>query len=81
MAEGLEQRWQDALAHEDISIKRLDRPALVLVDPACETSFRPVPGSPVLSECEQPSLVSYSHRLYLLSCDLQAEPSCRFAVF
>lgn len=53
MAEGLEQRWQDALAHEDISIKRLDSPALVLVGLACETGFRPVPGSPVLSECEQ----------------------------
>lgn len=53
MAEGLEQRWQDALAHEDIPIKRLDRPALVLVGLACETGFRPVPGSPVLSECEQ----------------------------
>lgn len=53
MAEGLEQRWQDALAREDISIKWLDRPALVLVDLARETGFRPVPGSPVLPECEQ----------------------------
>lgn len=53
MAEGFEQRWQDALAHEDISIKQLDRPALALVDLARETSFRPVPGCPVLSECKQ----------------------------
>lgn len=42
MAEGLERRWQDALAHEDISIKQLDRPALVLAGLSCETSFRPV---------------------------------------
>lgn len=47
---GLERRWQDALAREDISIERLDRPALVLGGLACETSFRPVP---VLSEWEQ----------------------------